>query len=92
LKKEKEKEYEVKREEGEEVKREEGEDVKIEDVDGEVKKEEGEQEEEEDEDEDEVPYREEIGWREVLGFIVMSVISHCQQIWANRAPGYIVPE
>lgn len=27
--------------------------------------------EEEDEDEDEVPYKEEIGWREVLGFIVM---------------------
>ena len=29
---------------------------------------------EEDEDEDDVPYREEIGWREALGFIVMSVI------------------
>jgi polyribonucleotide 5'-hydroxyl-kinase len=28
-------------------------------------------EDEDDEDEDEVPYREEIGWREVLGFIVM---------------------
>lgn len=30
-----------------------------------------EDEDEVDEDEDEVPYREEIGWREVLGFIVM---------------------
>jgi len=29
---------------------------------------------EEDEDEDEVPYKEEIGWREVLGFIVITGI------------------
>lgn len=51
------------------------EEVKLEGEDGEVKKEEGEAEEYEDEDEDDVPYREEIGWREVLGFIVMFVIS-----------------
>lgn len=31
----------------------------------------GEKEVEEDEDEDEVPYKEEIGWREIAGFIVM---------------------
>ncbi len=49
-----------------EVKKEE---AKREGEEGEVKKEEGEEEE----DEDDVPYREEIGWREVLGFIVMCV-------------------
>lgn len=55
------------------VKREEeGGEVKVEDeVEGE-----GEVKEEEDEgDSDEVPYVEEIGWREVLGFIVMYVLT-----------------
>lgn len=78
-------EKKVKKEVGEVVKKEEvkkeGEEgvVKTEDEEGgDVKREEeadGEaeqvEEEEDYEDEDEVPYKEEIGWREVLGFIVM---------------------
>lgn len=36
-----------------------------------VKEEVKEEEEEADEEDDEVPFREEIGWREVLGFVVM---------------------
>lgn len=46
-------------------------DVKSEDT---VKVEQGEEQDppaEEDDDDEEVPYREEIGWREVAGFIVM---------------------
>lgn len=46
-------------------------DVKSEDA---VKVEQGEEQEpvaEEDDDDEEVPYREEIGWREIAGFIVM---------------------
>ena len=60
----------VKEEPSEAVKTEGGEEAEAE------VKEENVAEMEEDEDEDEVPFREEIGWREVTGFIVMYVKLH----------------
>lgn len=42
--------------------------------------------EEEEEDEDEVPFREEIGWREILGFVVITAIDPQRKKYTVLSP------